>query len=68
VVGEALVVVVEVGKRKGSVITSLFLANGAQDRRMGGGVVIRDSLIANLLSLLFVFIIFNLTLELFGLL
>lgn len=67
-VGEALVVVVEVGKRKGSVITSLFLANGAQDRRMGGGVVIRDSLIANLLSLLFVFIIFNLTLELFGLL
>lgn len=61
-------VVVEVGKRKGSVITSLFLANGAQDRRMGGGVVIRDSLIANLLSLLFVFIIFNLTLELFGLL
>lgn len=48
-VGEALVVAVEVGKRKGSVITSLFLASGVWDRWMGGGVVIRDSLIANLL-------------------
>lgn len=42
-------VVAEVGKRKGSVVMSLFvLANGVWDRRMGGGVVIRDSLIANL--------------------
>lgn len=43
-------VVAEVGKRKGSVVMSLFvLANGVWDGRIGGGVVIRDSFIANLL-------------------